>query len=358
MGTIEILHTADLHLAASFKGLPPGIGQLRRRDLVQTLAKLTGLCRDRQTDLLLIAGDLWEQENITRPLVDFVADQFRKIPTTSILISPGRSDGESEDSFYAHYPWPDNVHIFPRGLSSLVLPHLNLRVYGMAWQPEMAYYDWDSVAPSELAGNLGLILAYGSPESLAIPPGLIGLDNMIYIALGGAHHRTVWGEKIWDPGCPEPLGFSCPGANGVLAGTIGKTIELEFLPSGSRQFHQFKIEVAAGSDIEKVGKEIERKIEQYDVERDLFEFILSGIRPQGKWDMWLLRELLKAPYVELRDETKNYPELEDLATEYSHGVIGKYITAIENAGLDSKTQEKALHVGLDALLPGEKVVQW
>ncbi len=358
MGNIKILHTADLHLASAFKGLPPHMGQLRRRDLMQTLARLTDICRHKQTDLLLITGDLWEQENITRPLVDFVADQFRKIPATRVLIAPGQADGKYEDSFYSHYPWPENVHIFSGEMSSLMLPHLNLRVYGMAWGANAAPSpDWSQLAGAASEDSQKLIIAYGNPESLTIPQWLVNLNNLAYIALGGAHRHIIWGEKAWDPGCPEPLDFSCSGIYGALTGTIGDTIALEFMPTSSRQFHQLEINVDNCSNLEEVAGEIEQKLAQLDAHRDLFELSLTGTRPQGEWDMSKLQQMLTALYVSIQDETETYYDVKALETEHSRGVLGKYITAVKGADCDEKIIKQALALGLDVLLSG-RVAPW
>lgn len=358
MGNIKILHTADLHLASAFKGLPPHMGQLRRRDLMQTLARLTDICRQQQTDLLLITGDLWEQENITRPLVDFVADQFRKIPATKVLLALGRSDSKYEDSFYCHYPWPENVHIFPGDMTSLMIPHLNLRVYGMAWAAgETATPDWSRLAADSADGSHILILAYGNPESLAIPQWIMNLDNLVYIALGGAHRHTVWGEKAWDPGCPEPLDFSCSGICGVLTGIIGKTRALEFMPTSSRQFHQFEFSVDHCSDLEEVAGAIEKELATFEPHKDLFALRLTGTRPQGEWDMARLQQMLTALYVSIRDETETSYDLNALETEYSRGVLGMYITAVKGADCEEKVINQALALGLDALLSG-RVAPW
>lgn len=353
LGTIKIMHTSGLHLASSFKGLPSHLGNLRRRDLTQTLGRLTDICRNEQTDLLLISGDIWEQANTTRPLVDFVADQFRKIPATKVLIAPGKRDGKYEDSFLSHYPWPENVHIFSGELSGIELPHLNLQAYGMAWEATAhTPPDWSVLAEQATQGRQILIVAYGNPESLAIPQWLLSLNNLVYIALGGEQQYTHWGEKVCDPGYPEPLDFSCTGIYGVLTGTIGSTHALELMPTASRSFHRLDIDVSNCSNPEEAAGEIAKALSDHEVDRDFFELRLKGIRPRGEWDMSQLQALLKAQYVYVRDETDTYYDFNALETEHSRGVLGKYITAVKGADYDEKIIRSALALGVDALLSG------
>lgn len=358
MGSIKILHTADLHLASSFRGLPPHIGQQRRKDLMQTLARLTDICRNQQIDLLLIAGDLWEQENITRPLVDFIADQFSKIPATKIIIAPGRSDSKYEESFYGNYPWPENVHIFSEGMTCLACPNLNLRIYGMAWSAnESAAPDWSRLAADAANGSQILILAFGNPESLSIPEWIMHLDNLAYLALGGEHRYVLWGDKAYDPGCPEPLDFSDPDICGVLTGTIGETCAVEIIPTNSRQFHQLEISVDKCKDFAECVELIEKELAPYEPDNNLFALRLTGIRPQGEWDISKMRQMLNAFYVSLRDDTETYYDVNTLEEEHSRGVLGKYISAVKNADCDEKVIKQALSLGLDALLAG-RVTPW
>ncbi len=353
MGNIKIMHTSGLHLASSFKGLPSHMGKLRRRDLTQTLGRLTDICREKQTDLLLITGDIWEQGNVTRPLVDFIADQFRKIPATRVLIAPGKSDGKYQDSFLSHYPWPENVHIFSGELSGIEMPQLNLQIYGMSWEATaVTAPDWSQLVEQATNGRQVLIVAYGNPESLAIPQWLLGLKNLLYIALGGEKHHTDWGEKACDPGPPEPLDFSCSGTFGVLTGTIGSTYALELMPTSSRNFHRLDTDVSHCSNLEEVAQEIEKLLSGYEADRDLFELTLIGTRPQGEWELSKLQTMLTALYVSIRDETDIFYDLEALETEHSRGVLGRYITAVKGTDCNDKIIKNALALGVDALLSG------
>lgn len=354
MGNISILHSADLHLASAFPGLPPSVGQLRRRDFMQTLARLTALCRQRAADLFLIAGDLWEQANITRPLVDFVADQFRKIPDTIVLIALDQQADQHATNFYSLYPWPHNVHFFGGELSELSLPQFGLRVYGLS--PTVGVVpDWSRLAASDAAGSRQLIIAPGSPESLAIPQWLADSDNLIYAALGSQHRYTVWADKIRDPGCPEPMDFNGADSHGVLIGTIGAECKLEFVPSASRQLHQLAIRVFDCESLAAIKGKIEEETDGLDRERDIFEVKLIGPRPQHIWDRASLQSMLSKQFI-LRDLTEIGYDLDALQADYGPGLITKFIAAVREAGDSSLVAEQALAMGLDALLLG--VTPW
>jgi DNA repair exonuclease SbcCD nuclease subunit len=358
MGRITVVHTADLHLGSAIRGAPPSIGGQRRKDLMQTMAGIAETCRQQQADLLLISGDLWDEQYLTRPLVDFVADQFRRIPATSIVIAPGQADPNHPDSFYREYPWPTNVHIFhEEELASIWFPHLNARIYGLAWTGEEApgIPDWNQIVNSPDSGCQVLIVAYGTPENLGIPRRVLEMENVAYVALGGAHKHVAWSRKVLDPGCPEPLGFSDQGTYGVLLGKVGgPAASLEFLPCNSRQFHLVEVSTNGCMDLQAVVAAVRQKLDPLSPKKNLFQVTLTGTRPQGEWQLGTIADALSEDifYVRLTDQTDTSYDAAALAAEHSRGVVGRYIAALKGTEAEENIRKRALAFGLDALLSG------
>lgn len=351
MGRITIVHTADLHLGKSCLGMPPSIGRQRRKDLMQTLARISEVCREKQADLLLITGDLWEEENVTRPLVDFVADQFRRIPTTKVIITPGKSDGTGLVDFYRQYLWSENVHIFHQPqLSSIWVPSLNTRIFGLAWSPEARSLDWSSVLEQSTDSQI-IIAAYGDINDLGIPQVVLELDNLVYVALGGAHKQVSWTDKVMDPGCPEPLDFDHQGTFGILMGSI----PLEHFEFSSRQYYKLQLDVEHCNSEEDVAQLITENVRPLAPDKNLFHIDLLG---QGRWDISKIQGLLTSSfYISLMARAASPYDIEALEAEQSRGVVGKYISAIKEINCDNEISRRALNLGLDALLSG-RVAPW
>jgi len=355
MGRIKVVHTADLHLGAPCRGLPPSIGRQRRKDYMQTLAKISEICKEEQTDLLLIAGDLWEEQYVTRPLVDFVADQFRRIPETKVVIAPGNSDFNHPNSFYREYPWPDNVHIFHEPhLSSIWIPHLNARIYGCAWRQERGGLDWEQLKDS--AGAQVVVVAYGTPEDLAIPSSILELSNLAYVALGGAHEHVVWSPKMLAPGSPEPLDFSCRQGHGILKGSIGTAAAaLEFVSVARRRFYTLDLDTDGCAAEEEVAQRILDAVEALAPAENLFAVRLAG---QAKWDVLKVQDYLDGVfYIFIAQSAGTGYDIETIKKEHSRGVVGRYIAAIEQTQCPAEVAARALRFGLDALLAG-RVEAW
>ena len=57
---LKMIHGADFHLDSPFSGLSPERAAQRRREQRELLDRLAGLAREKQADLVLLAGYLVE----------------------------------------------------------------------------------------------------------------------------------------------------------------------------------------------------------------------------------------------------------------------------------------------------------
>lgn len=360
MESVRLLHTADLHLGTVFRDLPPQTGSQRRKDLMQTLGEITELCIQRRVSLLLIAGDLLQQDYVARPLVDFVADQFRRIPGTQIVIAPGEADYCWHGSFYPHFPWPANVHVFTNTrLTSIWLPRLNTRVWGVAWEsPQPPKPDWSLFERAEQENNV--VVCHGSPQRLGIPQALLGGESQVYFALGGTHKQKAYAANALAPGSPEPLSFDEPGQHGVLLGSTGAgAFQLEFVPLARRQCITLPFQVSSTEPIEAQGEKMFEMLSSLNPEANLFRLLLTGFRCQGDRELHALHQRLKGLfYCCFEDGTEPDYDLAALRRDYSQGVVAKFIATLEKQIKDAEGQKRDLLLrarsfGLDALLSRE-----
>ena len=63
---IKIIHGADFHLDSPFSGLTPERAAQRRGEQRELLDRLAALAREKQADLVLLAGDLLDSERVFR----------------------------------------------------------------------------------------------------------------------------------------------------------------------------------------------------------------------------------------------------------------------------------------------------
>lgn len=100
---LKIVHTADVHLGATFGWLGPR-GREQRRELLQALSRIVGVCIEEDARLLLIAGDLFDSNNPPPACIDCVRRELAVLSDRGVLVRiiPGTHDCYGAESVYVH----------------------------------------------------------------------------------------------------------------------------------------------------------------------------------------------------------------------------------------------------------------
>lgn len=250
---LKILHGADFHLDSPFSALPPEQAAQRRREQRELLDRFAQLARDRNADLILLAGDLFDSVKTYYETTRALARALGQIPAP-VFIAPGNHDWYGSRSPYASIRWPDNVHIFrSASVERVELPGLNCVIYGAAFTaPIQETSLLAGFQPAEDAGLLRLMVLHGDVDAPgaynSMPQEQLAASGMDYIALGHVHTasglRQAGGTFYACPGCPEGRGFDELDEKGALWVTAQKgLVEAEFLPLARRQYHILDVDV-------------------------------------------------------------------------------------------------------------------
>ena len=229
---IRLIHTADIHLDACFANanMPPNFGNRRRQSLRDVFSGILERARASAADAVLIAGDLFEHDRVTRDTIAFLRERFSGAAPLPIFITPGNHDPYVPGSPYAAESWPENVHIFTEPKWRAVeLEHIPLTVHGFAFDGyEISENPFGTLdVPSD--GRRHVAVGHGSEKShqpegkeayapfdarLAVSP---GLD---YLALGHFHQVTAIGNgfdtTVYYSGAPEGHSFKETGPHYFL----------------------------------------------------------------------------------------------------------------------------------------------
>ena len=130
MKQIKILHCADLHFDTPFKELTKEISQNSKEELLQVFKNIIDLTINEKVQVLLIAGDVFDNLTVNKNTLFFISNQLKRIENVRVFISPGNHDPYNEKSFYKMINWPDNVYIFKGKMQSKEIEELNLVVWG------------------------------------------------------------------------------------------------------------------------------------------------------------------------------------------------------------------------------------
>ena len=216
---IKLLHTADHQLGIKFSGFGEK-GRGLRQAVKESLRATVDLALAEAVDLVLIAGDLFDSNAVSKNLVDETLTQLKRLDSIPVCILPGTHDCYDGSSVYRrpefqHIP---HIHIMTDEIDSVSFEKLDLTVYGRANQGPKG-------TESPLAGiektndtRYHVAMAHGemaieskfSGDYYPITSREIAGSGMNYIALGHWHRYADFSQgpvKAFYCGAPETLSF-------------------------------------------------------------------------------------------------------------------------------------------------------
>lgn len=368
MNTVKILHCADIHigLAESFLGVRAPIRQV---ETLITFEKIINLAKGTAVDILLIAGDLFNSNNIEQSYIDRVFDCFKSIPDIKIVYAAGNHDPLNADSPFKKYATslPKNLYVLDTKDSCIKFDDLNTCVYGKSFKE--VYTRGEPRFSLKTDNNyINLMCIHGELRSdlgsdyNSITTEFIENSGMDYIALGHIHKRTDI-EKIGDTylsycGCPEGHGFDELGEKGVYIGKISKkSCDLQFVPTAKRMHLCESIDISNNITSSEITQNIINYLKQKYPEsfsENLYKIILTGYIDDDVTisATEITSRLNEVVYLaKLRDATEIKLNFEELAKEATlKGIFVKNMLKKIDAAPESEKEllKYALNLGVKA----------
>ncbi len=221
----RILHTADIHLGKSFARF--GDAQSRLADeLRRVIPRLGQVAVEAGADALVIAGDLFDSNDVGRAVRDGAFSALRELAPLPIVIIPGTHDCLDGGSVYRRPEWRElaHVHLFSDPEPSTIV------VGDVAFHARVNTTNRNPVSP--LVGlrpgdaRFNVALAHGSYQDAMevdesdypITGDDIRATAMDYVALG---HWHTWFEvpgpvRALYCGAPQPFDFRGSGAAALV----------------------------------------------------------------------------------------------------------------------------------------------
>lgn len=364
----RILHTADIHLDALFHFMGSK-GKAHRRQIRETFTRIAKLATEDHYDLLLIAGDLFDNSRPSRDTQHFVMSTLGKLPL-GVCILPGNHDALDKGSYYHRVELPENVHLLRERPTYLTFPKLDLTVAG---NPVLSRYDSDSQLEGIVrdgATRWFVAMAHGNMqgarfESTSRPIELasIAATNADYVALGDWHAHADYsqqGVKAFYSGAPEPTKMSELNTGKVISITLsdlGVTVETRHI--GEIEARTLEVDVSKCHD-----SDIVAKILAMANEKRMLDVKLTGLKSADNLlQLQTIRNGTADSFYWLQINDGSTLSLEGIdPNEYPESfVIGQYVRMmteqIERAANihDRRVAEQALQLGV-ALLQGHRVL--
>lgn len=244
MHNIKIVHTADLHLGSTFSNMPYSNAVIRQNEAIHTALKIINGALD--ADILLIAGDIFDTEEISRSVLDTLLGAIASLKKTRVFYSCGNHDSYYTPAVeYCRNNAPANFHIFPPDeVSFVTLEDIHARVYGCSYSSQ--HSDGTMLNDINPCDNsfINILCTHSDMADSAYNPCDLKLLSKLgfdYVALGHIHSYSgikKVGNLLWAyPGIPEPTGFDECGEKGYIKGDISKHgNSLEFIPCQKRKY--------------------------------------------------------------------------------------------------------------------------
>jgi len=291
--TIKFIHTADIHLDMSLTSLNSfGSASVERRHEQRTIfKKIIQISIEKEIDILLISGDLFEHNYVSKGSITFLNECFYSIPNVRVFISPGNHDPIVRSSYYSFFEWAPNVYVFNNPIEEIVLEDLETSIYGTCFKD---FHMYDSALKGFKASGrcrTNILVSHGNLDLIGGSEGYhticskdvenAGFD---YIALGHIHKYIpeLIGGRAFYPGSPAALGFDEPGQHGIICGSISDNrLEYEFIPIDTREYITLRLDIGGcATSGEAVAKVINKCSDAFRP-GDYFRVIVEGTVEPG-----------------------------------------------------------------------------
>jgi len=362
---VRLLHFADVHLDAAFRGLGPAPARRRRAALRKTLQNIVKLAGELRVDALTVGGDLYEDLRARDDVANLLAEELGQLPFP-VLIAPGNHDYWHPGSLYATHSWPENVHIFSSP-SFTPFEVGGVRIFGIAHvKPKGTRNLLEGFQVPD--GGSAVALFHGS-ERGQLPMQEEGKEdhapfNEEEIArsgfrygLLGHFHTPRTTEHLVYPGNPEPLTFGEVGVRGAA--------EVDFSPAvPSVKIHQVNTFTISDVEVDVTGCQHSEALVKR-VEEALPAGADTGTRVRLVGELALgvqlgpseLRRRLREGErcVDVIDSTRTALDLEQLSR--APDVRGQFIRGLmKRPDFESDLVQTALRAGVEALQGQEPAI--
>jgi DNA repair exonuclease SbcCD nuclease subunit len=371
----KILHTGDVHLGIKLAGLGKS-GDKVRAALKDAFSRMIDICLESNVDAFVIAGDLFDSNRISKPLLDFALREIARLQKIPAIVIPGTHDCLEENSVYSTLDkkeYPDNFYLFnDPEKTSKAFPDLGLTFYARPNQGTRSKESPLVDLHPESTPGYHIAIAHGSlaipgksaPDDFPISSDEIEKSGFNYVALGHWHsYMRTPTQNVPGAYCGSPESISFKQKDSGWAAMVnlseGKA-EVEKIQIGKLEWNTIELPCTSY----KYTLELEREISKNVGENKLLRVLLTGIFPSdGFIDFERLYEHMADSFLHLDivNRSQSIPEdLEKLSFPETT-IIGQYIKLLADQTKAEQDPEKtellrdSLKLGY-ALLSGKDAI--
>lgn len=367
---IKIIHCADLHLDSPFSASTLQRAKNKRELLRGTFTSLILYAQMEKADIMLLPGDIFDSEYVSRQTVSLLVSQFEKVPECRFVISPGNHDPYKSGSPYMHEKFPSNVYIFSSPLlSKFSFDDINTDVYGFAFTSEAMETNPFSSKRPEDESRINILSCHGdntSSGSKYCPINVSDIESsgFDYVALGHIHnsdgvHKA--GETYYAySGCPEGRGWDECGEKTVINLKCEKTAGVfrpyfSFKSLTDRRYEQAQVNVGGCTSFSQVLEALSHFVaeQRYGGGTSLRLTLTGEVSSDVIIPTSTIEEKISGPgYVEVIDKTSPMLDCDELEGDLTiRGAFYAQLKPMLNSENDDERclAQQALRLGLEYL---------
>ncbi len=265
---VRLVHTADWQLGMRRHFLTPGPQDRFSQDRLDAVAAIGRLADEVGAAGILVAGDVFDDNQVDRQTVLRAVDVLRGFPDIPVLLLPGNHDPLDAGSVFRRPEFldacPPQVHVLTDS-SPFELAD-GVEVVGAPWPVKRPVQNPALEVLADLGPTTGIriLLAHGGVDEvggdfdqtgvlpLATLEAAVREQRVSYLALGDRHSATEVGTtgRIWYPGAPEPTAYVEEDPGRALVVELGPDrIEVERRQVGRWTFRQRVFDVGGSEDL-------------------------------------------------------------------------------------------------------------
>ncbi len=206
--SIRFIHCADLHLDSPMRGLANYAGapvEEMRTATRRSFSNVVDLALEREVDLMLISGDVFDKDWPDFNTGLFFANQLRRLVDAAVRVFVVSGNHDAVNKISRTVPLPKNVKWFEATeATTFVDETLGVAIHGQSFATDKMSDDLASRYPDAYAGllNIGLLhtsltgregLEHYAPTSAD----RLTAKGYQYWALGHIHKRSIIREEPW-----------------------------------------------------------------------------------------------------------------------------------------------------------------
>ena len=276
---LKIFHTGDIHLGMQFSSYPPSVGVKLKEARIEVLSRIVELANEEDCDLIVVAGDLFNNNKVERKLISKAVNIFDRFKGKAVLFLPGNHDYDIGQ---------DNVwRTFERKATKRMVLLNEFRTYDLSEHGlDLTVYpapcdsrhsasnnlDWIKNFNDEAKNNFSIGIAHGALEGISPDltdqyfkmsrAELLAIEMDLWL-LGHSHIQypeedKAVNKKIFNSGTPEPDGLDCKheGFAWIINLNADKAISAKKIKTGKFRFFDLKKNINNKKDLKALKKDL------------------------------------------------------------------------------------------------------